>query len=119
MFVFGTVSGCYVHQLKIFFTQNETKTVPSVNNNQLQSGDGADDVLMLLQAHERKAKKGGGRNSDSDSDDSGDENVKKAAKATPDTAFGPESRGKCCSYFLSLFIFIYRIPGIFLCHFSH
>ncbi|KAK7083829.1 General transcription factor IIE subunit 1 [Halocaridina rubra] len=69
--------------------QNEGKNAPLTNVHQLQSG-GDDDVMKLLQAHERKRKRAN-RNSDSDSDDSVDE-VTKKPDALPITAFGTESR---------------------------
>ena len=57
---------------------------------------GDDDVMKLLQAHERKKKKkNGSPNSDSDSDDSGDEvTVVKKASELPSMPFGADSRGE-------------------------
>lgn len=63
---------------------------------------GADDVMVLLQTHERHAKKGRSRRtSDSDSDDSGEEAAKRKntgarpAPATSGPAFGVEPKSKC------------------------
>ncbi|XP_076066276.1 transcription factor IIEalpha [Oratosquilla oratoria] len=56
-------------------TKAEPESLPnSKTRDQPSSAAGGDDVLSLLQAHERKSKRGGGQ-SDSDSDDSADENT--------------------------------------------
>lgn len=83
-------------------SQNESKAVPSSSSHPQQgSGDasGADDVMVLLQTHERHAKKGRSRRaSDSDSDDSGDEAARRkntGSRPTPATsgpAFGVQPK---------------------------
>ena len=101
--------------------QNESKAVPSSSSHPQQGGgsnSGADDVMVLLQTHERHAKKGKSRhNSDSDSDDSGDEAAKrKNAAARPASAstvpvFGVEPKSEClnrlplCSILISVIFF--------------
>ncbi|KAK8385987.1 hypothetical protein O3P69_010618 [Scylla paramamosain] len=82
--------------------QSESKAVPSSSSHPQQgsgNNSGADDVMVLLQTHERHAKKGQSRHqSDSDSDDSGDEAAKRknaaARPAIPSTApsFGTEPK---------------------------
>lgn len=105
-----------------FFLQSESKAVPSSSSHPQQSSgnnSGADDVMVLLQTHERHAKKGQSRHqSDSDSDDSGDEAAKRKSTAArpviPSTVptFGTESKSECqgrlsCSALVSLiYIFV-------------
>lgn len=98
--------------------------MPSSSSHPQQgSGDasGADDVMVLLQTHERHAKKGRSRRaSDSDSDDSGDEAARRKntgnrpTPATSGPAFGVQPKSECENIFLMEMVHLHMYFECFL-----